>query len=101
MPSLHTGWALWSGFLIARYARRRIVRVLGVLYPLMTMFVVLATGNHYLLDVVAGGAAMALGALGARECRQATRALRRGSRTAGGCVTATGGAGRRRRSATG
>lgn len=76
MPSLHVGWALWSGFLIARYARRRWVRVLGALYPVMTMFVVLATGNHYLLDVVAGAAVMALGGLGALGARRGVRSLR-------------------------
>ncbi|MBE7187169.1 phosphatase PAP2 family protein [Jatrophihabitans endophyticus] len=76
MPSLHVGWALWSGFLIARYARRRWVRVLGALYPVATTLIVLATGNHYLLDVVAGMAAVALGALGALALRRLTRTMR-------------------------
>ena len=76
MPSLHVGWALWSGFLIARHARRRVVRVLGALYPLTTTVVVLATGNHYLLDVLAGAAAMALGALAAMALQRTVRALR-------------------------
>lgn len=62
MPSLHVGWALWCGFLLCRYSSRMLVRVLGVLYPLVTTFVVLATGNHYLLDAVAGAAVMAVGA---------------------------------------
>jgi PAP2 superfamily len=61
MPSLHVGWALWCGYLLARYATRMPVRVLGVLYPLATTFVVLATGNHYLLDAVAGAAVTAVG----------------------------------------
>ncbi|MCF3132688.1 phosphatase PAP2 family protein [Streptomyces olivochromogenes] len=25
MPSLHVGWALWSGWLFYRHARRRVV----------------------------------------------------------------------------
>jgi PAP2 superfamily len=62
MPSLHVGWALWCGFLLCRYSSRTLVRVLGVLYPLATTFVVLATGNHYLLDAIAGAAVMAVGA---------------------------------------
>ena len=62
MPSLHVGWSLWCGFLLARYASRRWVKVLGVLYPLVTTFVVLATGNHYLLDAIAGSAVMVVGA---------------------------------------
>lgn len=56
MPSLHVGWALWSGYLLYRYGRRGVTRVLGVLYPVGTTLVVLGTGNHYLLDVLAGGA---------------------------------------------
>src|SRR5690242_14508203 len=54
MPSLHVGWAIWCGAAIALYARRRWVRALGVAYPVMTTLVVMATGNHYLLDAVAG-----------------------------------------------
>jgi hypothetical protein len=61
MPSLHVGWALWCGVLIATFARRTWVRVLGALYPVTTTLVVLATGNHYLLDAFAGVACMALG----------------------------------------
>lgn len=66
MPSLHVGWALWAGWLIARHARRRAVKLLGVTYPIATTLVVVSTGNHYLADAVAGvtliivtGAAMA------------------------------------------
>jgi hypothetical protein len=55
MPSLHVGWALWSGWCLWRYARRRIVRILGVAYPVLTAFVVVGTANHYLADAVAGG----------------------------------------------
>jgi hypothetical protein len=63
MPSLHVGWAVWSGVLVALYARRKWVRGLGVAYPLVTTFVVMATGNHYFLDAVAGALVMAIGAL--------------------------------------
>jgi hypothetical protein len=62
MPSLHVGWAIWCGVLIAMYARRRWVKVLGVMYPLTTTIVVMATGNHYLLDALAGAVTMAAGA---------------------------------------
>jgi len=54
MPSLHVGWALWCGWLVMRYARHSVLRVLGALYPALTILVVMATGNHYLLDAVAG-----------------------------------------------
>jgi hypothetical protein len=54
MPSLHCGWALWCGFLLARHARHRAVRVIGALYPVGTTLVVMSTGNHYFLDAVGG-----------------------------------------------
>ncbi|MGW1726727.1 phosphatase PAP2 family protein [Streptomyces sp. NPDC002306] len=54
MPSLHVGWAVWSGWLIFRHARRRALRTLGLLYPALTTLVVVATGNHYFADAVAG-----------------------------------------------
>jgi hypothetical protein len=60
LPSLHVGWALWSGWLLVRYATRRTVRILGALYPLVISFVVIGTANHYLLDVVAGVAVLFL-----------------------------------------
>ena len=62
MPSLHVGWAIWCGALIVMYAQRRWVRTLGVLYPITTTVVVMATGNHYLLDAFAGAIVMATGA---------------------------------------
>jgi PAP2 superfamily len=63
MPSLHFGWSLWCGIMLFRYGRHRVVRVLGVLYPLVTALVVMGTANHYLLDVLAGGTVMGIGYL--------------------------------------
>jgi hypothetical protein len=55
MPSMHFGWALWCAIQLWGF-RRRIWRVLAVVYPTVLLVVVVGTGNHYLLDVVAGGA---------------------------------------------
>jgi hypothetical protein len=63
MPSLHVGWALWAGFLIYRHARRGWVRALGISYPVLTSLVVMSTANHYLVDVVAGAADVAIAGL--------------------------------------
>lgn len=63
MPSLHVGWAVWCGAVLALYARHRWARVLGIAYPIVTTLVVMATGNHYFLDAVAGAVVIALGAL--------------------------------------
>jgi hypothetical protein len=65
MPSLHVAWALWCGWQLVRHAQHSVVRALGVLYPLLITIVVIATGNHYLLDAVAGVAVVfiAIGAV--------------------------------------
>ncbi|MCI3226518.1 phosphatase PAP2 family protein [Streptomyces sp. NP-1717] len=63
MPSLHVGWALWCGVLLWRHGRTPLMRVLGVVYPLLTVIVVMGTANHYFLDAVAGGLVMGAGAL--------------------------------------
>ncbi|MDX3800609.1 bifunctional glycosyltransferase 87/phosphatase PAP2 family protein [Streptomyces sp. AK04-3B] len=63
MPSLHFGWSLWCGLVIAIVARRRWVKALGLLHPLLTVASIVATGNHWVLDA-AGGAAVVLAGFG-------------------------------------
>jgi hypothetical protein len=54
MPSLHMAWAAWCALVLWRLSTRMWVRVAAVLYPCLTCLAVLSTGNHYLLDVLAG-----------------------------------------------
>jgi hypothetical protein len=54
MPSLHIAWAVWCTLAIWQITRRPWARVLAVLYPCVTAVAVLATGNHFLLDLVGG-----------------------------------------------
>lgn len=63
MPSLHFGWALWCGIVLVRHAQHRWVRALGFAYPLLTLFAIVVTANHYFLDA-AGGTVLLLSALG-------------------------------------
>jgi hypothetical protein len=58
LPSLHVGWALWCGWQMVRYGRHRLTQVLGLLYPVVLSIVVMATANHYLVDVLAGYATL-------------------------------------------
>jgi hypothetical protein len=60
MPSMHIGWSLWCGLVIVVLARRRWVRVLGALYPAVTLLVIIGTANHYVVDAVGGAAALAV-----------------------------------------
>jgi hypothetical protein len=54
MPSMHAGWALWCAVAVIICARRPLTRALAALYPIVTITVIFATANHYLLDAVAG-----------------------------------------------
>lgn len=60
MPSLHIAWAVWCTFVLWRLSSRAWVRALAAAYPCLTAFAVLATGNHYLLDLIGGLATFAL-----------------------------------------
>jgi membrane-associated phospholipid phosphatase len=54
MPSLHAADALIVGIVLASVARHWPVKVLWLLWPLWVWFAVMATGNHFWLDVFAG-----------------------------------------------
>jgi membrane-associated phospholipid phosphatase len=54
MPSLHAADALITGIILAVVVRRLVFKVVWVLWPLWVWFSVMATGNHFWLDVVAG-----------------------------------------------
>lgn len=70
MPSLHAAWACWVALTVTAVTARRAPRVLAWLHVLVTVVVVLATGNHYAVDVVAGALVAALTwAVTAARCR--------------------------------
>jgi membrane-associated phospholipid phosphatase len=54
MPSLHAADALIVGVILASVVRRPIFRVIWLIWPLWVWFAVMATGNHFWLDVLAG-----------------------------------------------
>jgi hypothetical protein len=54
MPSLHCGWAFWGAAVLWPRVRTGWMRAVAVLYPMTTIFVVVATANHYFLDAVGG-----------------------------------------------
>jgi len=51
MPSLHVGWALAVAIALMAATRTR-WRRLWLLHPLVTLLVVVVTGNHYWLDAI-------------------------------------------------
>ena len=61
VPSLHAGWAVGVALGVIRYARFRWLKALAVLYPIVVVLTIVVTGNHFLLDAVAGVLVMAIG----------------------------------------
>jgi hypothetical protein len=58
MPSLHVGWALVVAIALIA-ATTSGYRALWLLHPVITLLVVVATGNHYWLDALAAAALLA------------------------------------------
>jgi len=54
MPSLHAADALIAGVILAAVVRHPFWKVVWLLWPAWVWFSVMATGNHFWLDVVAG-----------------------------------------------
>jgi hypothetical protein len=54
MPSLHAADALIIGFALATLVRPRWLKLVWTLWPTWVWFTVMATGNHFWLDIAAG-----------------------------------------------
>ena len=76
MPSLHSGWDLLVGIAIVTAAGTTWLKAVGCAMPTLMVISVVGTGNHYLLDVVAG-IALVLGAHAAALGLERRRARRR------------------------
>lgn len=67
MPSLHVGYAIVVAWAVLLCTRRRAIRLAALAYPPVMSFVVIASANHWVLDVagslvtVAGAAAILRG----------------------------------------
>lgn len=61
VPSLHVAWALWCSWAVYPFLRARWTRVVAIAHPMLTGVVVLATANHYLIDLPLGGLVLLAG----------------------------------------
>jgi hypothetical protein len=59
MPSLHASYAIVLGMAGVLLTRTLLVRLFWGLYPLLVFYSVIATANHYVLDIVGGAVALA------------------------------------------
>jgi hypothetical protein len=76
MPSLHFAWSSWCVCALWPGVRHRATRVLLIAYPVLTVFCIVVTGNHYFLDAFGGAAALTVGYLLARAIDRVTQARR-------------------------
>lgn len=65
MPSFHVGWLMLVCYLVHRVTRSALVRTWCVLHPLVMSYAVVATGNHWVLDIPAGALLPLVGLAGA------------------------------------
>lgn len=66
MPSMHIGWSTWCALVLAPLIRRRWLRALAIAYPVVTLFDIIVTGNHYWIDGLGGLLCLGVGYLLAR-----------------------------------
>jgi hypothetical protein len=76
-PSLHVAWATWSAYAVWCGTRSKVWRGLLALNVAIMAFLVVATGNHWISDVLAGSSGVALSVLLAWVGRTAWHSGRR------------------------
>jgi PAP2 superfamily len=67
LPSLHFGWNLLVAIVLWRSTTNRALRAFAFAMVPMMAFAVVATANHYVVDVLAGGVVALIGLALARE----------------------------------
>jgi hypothetical protein len=73
MPSVHIAWALWCSFVLVPRLRATWARVAAAGYPLVTVAVIVVTGNHFVLDAAGGAIVLGVGFLLANRVTRAGR----------------------------
>ena len=67
MPSLHIGWSTWCVFALWPITKKRWQRIALFLYPMLTLFCIIVTANHFWIDGLGGLIVFGVGyALGTR-----------------------------------
>ncbi len=82
VPSLHAAYAVGVGIGLLRFARAPLVRAAGALYPPLVVLTIVVTGNHFVLDAIAGVAVLGLGFALVRWLRRHERGSKRHACTA-------------------
>jgi PAP2 superfamily len=67
MPSLHIAFAVLVGGSLLRTTSHPALRIIAAVYPIFVTLEVIATGNHFVLDILAGLVVAAVAAWSARR----------------------------------
>jgi membrane-associated phospholipid phosphatase len=62
VPSMHVAFALMIGIPASRLVKRRALKVLWLIYPVIVTFVVVVTANHFWMDAALGALVAAMSA---------------------------------------
>lgn len=89
VPSLHFGWNLLIGIFVFRNGRHLAVRAFGVVMPPIMFLAIVMTGNHYIVDGVAGAAVALTGLAIALWLRRRTASRANGGHATPKTATAT------------
>jgi hypothetical protein len=73
MPSVHCCWALWCACVLVPHLKHPVAKAAAVMYPVLTVTVIVITANHYFLDAVGGFATLGIGYLVAQRFTRAGR----------------------------
>ena len=65
VPSMHVCFALLIGLPLSRLVKNRFGRMFWTVYPLLVVFVIVATGNHFLSDAFLGAVTAGISAYAA------------------------------------
>jgi len=60
LPSLHIGYAVFLSLVVFLLTTNRLARVLAAVYPVLVFAAIIITGNHYVIDAVAGVVVLAV-----------------------------------------
>jgi hypothetical protein len=63
MPSLHFAWSSWSALVLLPALKRPWAKAAMIAYPFITLFCIVVTANHYILDAAGGALALSVGFL--------------------------------------
>ncbi|KAL6751896.1 PAP2 superfamily-domain-containing protein [Haematococcus lacustris] len=58
MPSMHAGYSLWCAVSMYGHSPYMLFKGLAVMYPILTLYCIVVTANHFFLDAVFGALAL-------------------------------------------